>query len=136
LGGARIDAVQNILARLVAANFRGIVEIRSIPGRFCLQGTGDTVMLPAAEMSFSKCDQIGNPVDTGGVAGRESVAFANMLSAQHTHGRGAFDVQLSTGGVDEVAVPYPIASSTLTAGEWNRIAAANNRVEVHTHPQP
>ena len=39
LGGARIDAVQNILARLVAAGFRGTVEIRSIPGRFCLQGT-------------------------------------------------------------------------------------------------
>ena len=39
LGGARIDAVQNILARLVAAGFRGTVEIRSIPGRFCLQGS-------------------------------------------------------------------------------------------------
>ncbi len=136
LGGARIDAVQNILARLAAAGFRGTVEIRSIPGRFCLQGAGDTVTLPDAELSFSKCDQLGNPVDTGGVAGRESVAFANMLSAQHSHGRGAFEVQLSTGGVDEVAVPYPVASARLTAGDWNRAAAANNRVEVHTHPQP
>ena len=93
-------------------------------------------MLPAAELGFSKCDQLGNPVDSGGVAGRESVAFANMLSAQHTHGRGAFEVQLSTGGVDEVVVPYPVPSAGLTAGDWNRAAAANNRVEVHTHPQP
>ena len=38
-----------VLARLVAAGFRGTVEIRSIPGRFCLQGTGDTVMLPAPD---------------------------------------------------------------------------------------
>jgi hypothetical protein len=136
LAGARIDAVQNILARLVAAGFRGTVEIRSIPGRFCLQGAGDTVTLPAADLSFSKCDQIGNPVDTGGVASRESVAFANMLSAQHSHGRGALDVQLATGSGDEVAVPYPIASATLTAGEWNRAAAANNRVEVRARPLP
>ncbi len=134
--GARIDAVQNILARLAAAGFRGAVEIRSIPGRFCLQGTGDTVTLPAADLNFSKCDQIGNPVDSGGVASRESVAFANMLSAQHSHGRGAFEVQLATGGGDEVVVPYPVASAVLTAGEWNRAAAANNRVEVRAHPLP
>ncbi len=136
LAGARIDAVQNILARLAAAGFRGAVEIRSIPGRFCLQGTGDTVTLPAADLNFSKCDLIGNPVDSGGVANRESVAFANMLSAQHSHGRGAFEVQLATGGGDEVVVPYPVASAVLTAGEWNRAAAANNRVEVHAHPLP
>ena len=136
LGGARIDAVQNILARLVAKGFRGTVEVRSIPGRFCLQGAGDTVMLAATDLSFSKCDQIGNPVDSGGVASRESVAFANMLSAQHSHGRGAFDVQLATGGGDEVVVPYPLPSAMLTAGEWNRAAAANNRVEVRAHPLP
>ncbi len=136
LAGARIDAVQNLLARLVAAGFRGTVEIRSIPGRFCLQGTGDTVTLPAADLSFSKCDQLGNPVDSGGVASRESVAFANMLSAQHSHGRGSIDVQLATGGADEAAVPYPVASAMLTAGEWNRVAAANNRVEVRVHPLP
>ena len=136
LAGARIDAVQNILARLVAAGFRGAVEIRSIPGRFCLQGSGDTVTLPAAELSFSKCDQIGNPVDSGGVASRESVAFANMLSAQHSHGRGSFDVQLATGGGDVVVVPYPVASAMLTAGEWKRVAAANNRVEVRAGPLP
>jgi CheY-like chemotaxis protein len=136
LGGARIDAVQNVLARLVAKGLRGTVEIRSIPGRFCLQGAGDTVMLPATDLSFSKCDQIGNPVDSGGVAARESVAFANMLSAQHSHGRGAFDVQLATGGADEVVVPYPVPSAVLTAGEWNRAAAANNRVEVRVHPLP
>ncbi len=136
LGGARIDAVQNILARLVAVGFRGTVEIRSIPGRFCLLGSGDTVTLPAPELSFSKCEQIGNPVDSGGVASRESVAFANMLSAQHSHGRAAFDVQLATGGGDEVVVPYPVASTMLTAGEWNRAAAANNRVEVRARPVP
>jgi len=136
LGGARIDAVQNVFARLTEAGFRGTVEIRTIPGRYCLQGSGDTVMLPPPELSFARCDQFGNPVDAGGVAGRESVDFANMLSAVHMHGRGAFEVQLSTGSADEVVVPYPLPAATRTAGEWNRAAAANNRVEIRTHPLP
>ncbi len=134
--GARIDAVQAALARLVASRFRGSVEIRSYPGRYCLQGAGDTVALPPAELSYSQCDQIGNPVDNAGVAGRESVAFANMLSAQQSRARGAFEVQLAVGSADEVATPYPLVTTFLTTGEWNRAAAANNRVEVRVRPQP
>jgi hypothetical protein len=136
LSGARIDAVQTLFARLIATGFRGTVEIRSIPGRFCLQSVGDAVTLPAADLNYSKCDQLGNPIDVGSAAEGESVAFANMLSAQRSHSRGAFDVQLVSGSVDDVVTPYPMVSTQLTAGEWNRAAAANNRVEVRVHPLP
>ena len=135
-GGARIDAVQAALARLTAAGFRGSVELRSFPGRYCLQGAGDTVALPAGEYSYSKCDQIGNPVDATGAAEHESVAFANMVSAARSRSHGALDVQLSSGGADEVVTPYPAVTAFLTTGEWNRAAATNNRVEVRTRPQP
>jgi CheY-like chemotaxis protein len=134
--GARIDAVQAALARLVAAGFRGSVELRSFPGRYCLQGAGDTVALPAGELSYSKCDQIGNPVDATGAAGHESVDFANMVSAARSRSHGALDVQLSSGNADEVITPYPPVTAFLTTGEWNRAAATNNRVEVRTRPQP
>ena len=134
--GARIDAVQAVLARLAATGFRGVVEIRSFPGRYCLQGSGDTVALPAGELSYGKCDQISNPVDAAGVAAHESVAFANMLSAQRSRSHGAIDIQLTTGGADEVAVPYPLVTAYLTTGAWNRAATANNRVEVRARPQP
>lgn len=135
-GGARIDAVQAALARLVAAGFRGSVELRSLPGRYCLQGAGDTVALPAGELSYSKCDQIGNPVDATGTAEHESVAFANMVSAARSRSHGALDVQLSSGSADEVITPYPPVTAFLTTGEWNRAAATNNRVEVRVRPQP
>ena len=135
-GGARIDAVQAALARLVAAGFRGSVELRSLPGRYCLQGAGDTVALPAGELSYSKCDQIGNPVDATGTAEHESVAFANMVSAARSRSHGALDVQLGSGNADEVITPYPPVTAFLTTGEWNRAAASNNRVEVRARPQP
>jgi CheY-like chemotaxis protein len=134
--GARTDVVQDLLTRLVATGFRGTVEIRSIPGRFCLQTAGDAVTLPVGDLNYSKCDQLGNPFESGNAVESESVGFANMLNAQHTHSRGAFDVQLVNGNADEVATPYPMVSPQLTAGEWNRVAAANNRVEVRAHPQP
>ena len=134
--GARIDAVQALFTHLAATGFRGTVEIRSIPGRFCLQNAGDTVALPAADLNYAKCEQLGNPIEGGSVAEGESVAFANMLSAQRSHGRGAFDVQLTSGSADEVATPYPAVSAQLTVGEWNRAAAVNNRVEVRAHPLP
>jgi CheY-like chemotaxis protein len=136
LSGARIDAVQTLLARLTATGFRGTVEIRSIPGRFCLQNAGDAVALPAGDVNYAKCDQMGNPIDARSSAEGESVAFANMLSAQHSRSRGAFDVQLVNGSVDEVVTPYPMVSTQLTAGEWNRAAALNNRVEVRARPLP
>ena len=134
--GTRIDAVQGVLSRLIASGYRGNVEIRSYPGRFCLQGSGETVSLPPSELSYSKCDQIGNPVDSAGVAGRESVAFANMLSALQSRSRGALAIELTAGTADEVTTPYPIVTAFLTTGEWNRAAAANNRVEVRVRPPP
>jgi CheY-like chemotaxis protein len=134
--GARTDAVQSVLSRLIASGYRGNVEIRSYPGRFCLQGSGDTITLPPSELSYSKCDQIGNPVDNAGVAGRESVAFANMLSALQSRSRGAIQIELTTGAADEVTTPYPLVTAFLTTGEWNRAAAANNRVEVRARPAP
>jgi len=134
--GARLDHVQALLDRLSASGFRGSVEIRSFPGRFCLQGSGDAATLPPADTNYSKCDLVGNPVDANSPAGRESVAFANMLAALRSRGTGALDVQLTAGRADEVVAPYPAVSEPLTAGEWNRAAAANNRVEVRARPFP
>jgi len=62
---------------------------------------------------------------------RQSVAFANMISTARENSKGALDLQISAGTADETITPYPPISEGLTAGEWNRVAAANNRVEVH-----
>jgi hypothetical protein len=136
LAGARTDHVQAALDRLLAGGFRGTVEIRSFFGRFCLQGNGEAQTLAGPETSYAHCDQIGNPLDPAGAAARESVAFANMLAAVRARGAGALEVQVSAGAADEVSVAYPAISEPLTAGEWNRAAAANNRVEVRWRAAP
>jgi hypothetical protein len=136
LAGPRIEHVQGVLDRLVAGGFRGHVEIRSFPGRFCMQGNGDTASLPSGETAYAKCEQLGNPQDLAEPAARETVGFANMLAEVRRRSNGAFVVQVGVGTVDEAVVPYPAIAPALTAGEWNRAAAANNRVEVRWRAQP
>jgi len=136
LSGARTDHVQAALERLLASGFHGVVEIRSIPGRFCLQGNGEALVLAAAETSYARCDQIGNPLEPAGPAARESVAFANMLAALRSRAAGALEVQLVAGAADEISVAYPLVTEQLTAGEWNRAAAVNNRIELRWHTTP
>ncbi len=133
LAGSRLERIQSLLARLNAQGFRGVVEIRSIPGRFCMvNGSTATPVLAADAAPFSKCDQVGNPRDDNGSASqRQSVAFANMIATARQNGNGRLDIQIGAGTPDETITPYPPITEGLTAGDWNRVAATNNRVEVH-----
>jgi CheY-like chemotaxis protein len=134
LAGARVEQVSELLSRLTAAGFHGTVQIRSIPGRYCMvSGPGGVMTLASDALPYAKCDQIGNPRDDDESGGerQSSVAFADMLSTARAAG---YDIQVSAGNADEVAHPYPAVSDSLTAGEWNRAAAANNRIELHWQP--
>ena len=42
---------------------------------------------------------------------------------------GAISIDMESSGTPRNSVPYPLRTEGLTAGEWNRAAAANNRVE-------
>jgi CheY-like chemotaxis protein len=133
LAGSRLERIQGLLARLTAQGFHGTVQIRSIPGRYCMNTPPTAQPVMAADnMPYTRCDTVGNPrEDNGSVSLRQSVAFANMISTARENSKGALDLQISAGTPDETITPYPPISEGLTAGEWNRVAAANNRVEVH-----
>jgi CheY-like chemotaxis protein len=133
LAGARLDRIQVLLARLNSQGFQGEVDIRSIPGRFCMiSGAGQSPVLPADILPFARCDQVGNPrEDNGSASLRQSVAFANMIAIARHNGNGKLNIQIDAGTADETVIPYPPISDGLTAGEWNKAGLANNRVEVH-----
>jgi CheY-like chemotaxis protein len=132
LSGVRLEHIQALLARLTAQGFHGVVQIRTVPGRFCLSAGASGVPAPAADASaYSKCDQVGTSrEDNGSPSQRQSVAFANMIATARASSAGRLDIQINAGSPDEIITPYPPVSESLTAGEWNRVAAANNRVEV------
>jgi len=116
----------------VKENRRGVVDIRSFAGRFCLVGnSNDGYSLAPDEALYSKCDVVGNPSDEAlSPAQRTPLPFANLIGAVHNSSKGAVDVQSSIGDPAAIIAGYPQITPELTAGEWNRAGGANNRVEI------
>jgi CheY-like chemotaxis protein len=132
LGGPRLELIRQLLDRLAKEGHGGVVDIKTFAGRFCLMGNQtDGYSLTPDETLFSKCDLIGNPAEDGlSVAQRIPLPFANLAGAVRNSSHGSLDVQASTGDVGATAAPYPPVATDLTAGEWNRAASANNRIEI------
>jgi CheY-like chemotaxis protein len=137
LAGARIDALREMLTSLEQRSFRGVVQVVSFSGRYCLEGNvSEGFALARPELPATKCDVIGNPFDDSLTpAQRQSLAFASLNAGLSQRARGA--ITLSTGiGGDVAAERYPVSPTLATAGEWNAIAARNNRVELSAVASP
>ena len=132
LGGARLETIRQLVYRLARDNAAGVVDIKTFAGRFCLVGNSvDGFSLAPDETLFAKCDLVGNPLDDAlSPAQHTPLALANLAGDVRHSTRGALQVQSTVGDPAVVAVQYPPPSGDLTAGEWNRAASANNRVEV------
>jgi hypothetical protein len=136
LDRARLDSLREILGKLEAQGFHGVVKVTSVAGLFCLSGNAGDGYAPAnAALPFSKCDLVGNPVDESS-AGQQhsSLAFANLAESVRERSAGAITVVIASANEAHPVVPYPARSDTLTAGEWNKAASANNRVEFLAEP--
>jgi hypothetical protein len=135
---SRLDVLRELLMKLEAQNFRGVVKIASMAGVFCLTGNAaEGYVAAAAALPAARCDLTGNPFDESlSDQQRESLAFANLVAGVRQRTGGAINVTLENAGPSRAAAPYPARSDALTAGEWNRAAAANNRVEFAVEASP
>jgi CheY-like chemotaxis protein len=128
---SRLDVLRDLLTKLEAQAFHGVVKISSSAGLYCLSGNATDGYAPAiATLPINRCDMIGNPLDEA-LSGqqRQSLAFANLVAGVRQRTAGAITVALESTGTTHASIPYPTRTESLTAGEWNRAAAANNRVE-------
>jgi hypothetical protein len=127
----RLEVLRELLGKLEVQGFHGVVKITSLSGLFCLIGNANDGFAPAgASVLASKCDVVGNPFEES-LSGqqRQSLAFANLIAGVRQRTAGAITVAIENGGSTRPSTPYPARNESLTAGEWNRAAAANNRVE-------
>ncbi len=133
---SRLDVLRDFLAKLEAQGFRGAVKIMSASGSYCLSGNPADGFAPAiGSLLLSKCDLLGNPFEEALTnQQRQSLAFANLVASARQRTSGAITVTIENVGTSRAAVPYPPRSESVTAGEWNRAAAANNRVEFSAEP--
>jgi hypothetical protein len=68
------------------------------------------------------------------IGARQSIAFANFLSTSPLVNGSDIAIEIATHGYQEPRAAYPSRDADITAEEWNRIAALNNRVEVTLLP--
>jgi hypothetical protein len=128
---SRLDVLREFLSKLETQQFHGVVHITNSTGAYCLTGNPTDGYVPAsANLPIGKCDLIGNPFDES-LSGqqRESLAFANLVAGVRQRSAGAIQVSMDPPIIGKGPTPYPQRTDALTAGEWNRAAAANNRVE-------
>ncbi|HEX3847772.1 MAG TPA: response regulator [Steroidobacteraceae bacterium] len=133
---ARLDALRDLIGKLEAQGFHGVLRITSLTGNFCLSGNASDGFTPAAPgLSASKCDLVGNPFEES-LSGQQlqSLAFANLIAGVRQRTAGAITVSIENAGNTRPVVAYPPRVDSLTAGEWNRAALANNRVEFAAEP--
>jgi CheY-like chemotaxis protein len=137
LDDARATVFAGLFDQLARLGFAGTVAIDVYAGRFCMNygQNGGLELAPANELA-AMCDQIGWSEDQAVSAGRsQSLAFANAVAsaaARYPH----LKIESASRGSAEPAVAYPASSADLTAGAWNAVAAANQRVVVAILPEP
>jgi CheY-like chemotaxis protein len=135
-GDARLALVQELVERLDALGFHGTVRLESHLGEFCLSGKDRDEPGPAApDTPVTECDLIGHPQQQLPDAGeRQSIAFANFLSTSPLLASGHIRIEIVPFLFSRPRIAYPPRQGDVTARDWNRIAAANNRIEVRLLP--
>ena len=130
--GPRLDAMRQLFDRLAAQGFQGTVDIHDYSGRFCLVGNpNDGYSLAPDDLLYSRCDVVsGTRDDAAGGSLRIPVVMADLVGSVRASSHDLIHVQIS-GAESGGTVAYPAPSDMLTAGEWNRAASANNRIEIH-----
>jgi CheY-like chemotaxis protein len=136
LDRGRLDALRDLLSRLEGQGAHGVVRITTFAGLFCLSGNATDGYLPATpSLPLARCDLIGNPSEDSSFAQqRQSLAFANLTAGIRQRTGGAITVAIESGASVRPSAAYPTRSETLTAGDWNKVAATNNRVEFSFEP--
>jgi CheY-like chemotaxis protein len=131
LAGERLDRIRSTLQRLAAAQHRGAVEVFVFAGRFCLAAGAGGPALALGDLPAASCDIVGNPaMDALTDFERVPPDLVALAEEVRSGSAGALELRLVGGDPDQVVEPYPAETESLTAGEWNGAAAANNRIEI------
>jgi len=135
LANARLERLRMVAATLEEQQFRGRIVVESFIGDFCLSGNAaDGFTVAETTLPTQKCDIVGNPYeDALSPAQRQSVDFANFAATLSQRTAGAITIETVTAGRRN-PIEYPEQREGSTAGEWNAVAAQNNRVEFHVVP--
>ncbi len=134
LGDERLLLLRELVARLSAADFHGVVRVETYVGEFCLvRDEQGAYRMPPRNLPFSRCEVVSHSPEYAVLLGRrQSTEFARFLAdpAPNIH------IEIVSRGNSRPLASYPERSIVQTAGEWNQIARVNNRTDISIIPAP
>ena len=137
--GARLALLENLVPQLAAANFQGVVQLEGHVGAFCLSQVvlddGSQIsMLPEYDLPVSQCTRIGSSVRQALQSSIEESPEFNRFLESATRLYPGIGIEVIPLGASQPAYLYPVDLDGVTAGVWNEIALANNRVRFTLLP--
>lgn len=128
---ARVDQITGLLWQLSEAGFLGTLRIDSHLGEFCLvSNTEGRYELQDPGLPMSSCTFIGHPLDDSQLlSDRQTPSFALFLETSSLLDDAGIELELVIRDRADSFPREPYPADPVTAGEWNRIAALNNRLE-------
>jgi CheY-like chemotaxis protein len=136
LNDERLTTMYELISRLSAVGFEGVLRIAVHGGQFCLaRNAYGGYDMPAVDAPLSACELMDASRNASpAIADLQSLAFANFLSSSPLVNDGKIQVQIVSNGQNRPLFGYPPRATVRNAGEWNRIAQRNNRVEISIIP--
>jgi CheY-like chemotaxis protein len=137
LGAHTLGLLQGLVSRLAAIGFRGTIRLDTHMGRFCLgRDAMGLPLLPQASAPMGECESGAVDHEEARLRGaQQSVAFANFLDSAPELARDQIRIELISHGLESPWGQPPGPDAVQSVGEWNRIAALNNRVGFTVIPQ-
>jgi CheY-like chemotaxis protein len=131
----RLERLRDLVTRLAAVGFTGTIRMDAHAGEFCLASDGaGGYQLAEPDMSILDCVLLSDPPRAGASGEQQSIAFANFLASSPLLNDNGIEVRAQAHGSRASTRRHSFSPGIRTAGEWNRIAELNNRVEFTLIP--
>ena len=124
LNRVRLESLRGLLARLKTLGVSGTLEVAVYSGNFCLSQTSVGYALAAPGTAVLQCELIGNPIRDSAIV--NGPAYADFLSRR---GGSSIKVIIMPPSPQAPIDRQRIPGGDLTAGQWNRVATTNNRIQ-------
>lgn len=136
LDDARALELGALLDELKRAGFAGTVFVDVHAGRYCMNYSpaGDLELAPP-EQPAATCEVIAESgVQAEGATAQQTNAFRSMVAAATADGQ--LRVEAVSHGSSRPLIDYPLLDYSVTAGDWNSVAASNQRVSLRLVQDP
>lgn len=136
MAGRRLELLRELVSSLQLTGFKGTVVVEGHAGQYCLVQTKGGFVTPNDRLPIGDCTAIGDDKATAlQRSGGQSAAFRDFLQQSPELSSGDIAVEVVPRGASQPRIEYPAESDVRTAGDWNRIAELNNRVEMYLVPE-